>query len=247
MCSTCSSETQTESETEDDEDEENDDGNDSQEEEEEEEECDEDDDDEISEEEEEKEIFIDFKPNISPTQPKPECTANAATIKKRKKLIKAMSEGEILLDNNEIEKQKLTSASEDDLQQQQQHHNQKKAYAENLYYNNTPIRDEDIFKALSSATDQTNTTNTTTSSSSTLNRYCRETFRKRSVSLEDPLADDVEVVKKASKNLKADGSSPGSPCDGRFASTDDITRDHSEGNWNDSQITVLPLPPLPIK
>jgi hypothetical protein len=93
-----------------------------------------------------------------------------------------------------------------------------------------------------SAADRTNTTNTTTSSSSTLNRYCRETFRKRSVSLEDPLADDGEIVKKASKNLRANGSSPGSPC----ASTDDVTRDHSEGNWNDSQITVLPLPPLPI-
>lgn len=156
-----------------------------------------------------------------------------------------MSEGEILLENNEKDKQKPTSASEDDLQlQQQQQHLQQKAYAENLYYNNSPIRDEDIFKALSSsnAAAAADHTNTTTSSSSTLNRYCRETFRKRSVSLEDPLADDGEIVKKASKNLKADGSSPGSTC----ASTDDVTRDHSEGNWNDSQITVLPLPPLPI-
>jgi hypothetical protein len=241
MCSTCSSETQTESETEDDE---NEDGENSQEEEGEEEEelsCDEEEGSQ-EEEEEEKEIFIDFKPNLSPTQPKADLTANAATVKKNKKLIKAMSEGEILLENIEIDKQKATSASEDDLQQQQ--NLQQKSYAENLYYNNTPIRDEDIFKALSSAaiaTDQTNTA-ATSSSSSTLNRYCRETFRKRSVSLEDPLADEAEIVKKVSKNLKADGSSPGSLC----ASTDDVTRDHSEGNWNDSQITVLPLPPLPI-
>jgi hypothetical protein len=148
MCSTCSSETQTESETENDEDEENDDGGDSQGEEEEEEEGGSEDEEGGSEEEEEeeKEIFIDFKPNISHTQPKAELTANAATVKKSKKLIKAMSEGEILLENNEKGKQKPTSASEDDLQlqQQQQQHLQQKAYAENLYYNNSPIRDEDI-------------------------------------------------------------------------------------------------------
>lgn len=148
-----------------------------------------------------------------------------------------MSEGEILLDNNEIDKQKqLISASEDDLQQQQQ--KLQKDYSEKLLYNNNPIRDEDIFKVL-------NTTTSSADQTSTLNRYSRDTFRKRSVSLEDPLADD-EVVKKTSKNLKPDGSTPDSPNARSFASSDDVTRDQSEGNWNDSQITVLPLPPLPI-
>lgn len=197
---------------------------------------------------EEKEIFIDFKPNISATSSQENLTIQST--KKKKKLIKAMSEGEILLDNNEMDKQKLISASDDDLKQQQQQ-KQLKDYSENLLYNTTPIRDEDIFKALSSSSkdQKANDATTTLDTSSTpLNRYNRETFRKRSVSLEDPLAEN-EVVKKASKNLKPDGSTPASPGDGRsFASSDDITRgDQSDvGNWNDSQITVLPLPPLPV-
>lgn len=252
LCSTCSSETEEsesqsgeeEDENDNEECEENYDGVqdedepvDSQEEE---------DDDEGSDEEpteEEREIFIDFKPNISATSSHENLTLST---KKKKKLIKAMSEGEILLDNNEMDKQKLISASDDDIKQQQQQ-KQLKDYTENLLYNTTPIRDEDVFKALSTSKHQAANNSTATPSSTSLNRYNRETFRKRSVSLEDPLAEN-EVVKKASKNLKPDGSTPASPGDGRsFASSDDITRgDQSEGNWNDSQITVLPLPPLPV-
>lgn len=246
MCSTCSSETESQSESEGDED---DDGCDDDENEQDENEHGDSHEDEESEsvggveeddnedlEDEEKEIFIDFKPNVSKnisnvTSSKEEL----ATKKKKKKFIKAMSVGEMLIDNNEKDKQKLISASDDDLQQQN------KDYTENLQYNHAPIRDEDIFRPLSTSEDQT-----ATSSSSTLNRYSRETFRKRSVSLEAPIANGVENVKKTSKNLKPEGSTPDSPCDGRsFASSDDITRDQSEGNWNDSQITVLPLPPLP--
>jgi hypothetical protein len=221
MCSTCSSETESESESDEcdedcDEDEQAEMDEENEEEQDEAEDCDS--------QEEEKEIFIDFKPHISPSKDV-----------KRKKLIKAMSEGEILLDNNEKSKQKTISASEEDLQQQQN-------YVESLEYANTPIRDEDIFKTLDTSGEQPQST----SSSSTLNRYCRDTLRKRSMSLEDPLADVEAIVKKSSKNLKPDGSIPGSPSDAKsFASNESITRDHSE-NWNDSQITVLPLPPPPV-
>lgn len=178
------------------------------------------------EENEEKEIFIDFKPRISPT-PSP----SASTSKRRRKqLMKAMSEGEILLEDNGKGKQMPThSASEEDLAQPPADYSGK-----NLEYTDTPIRDEDVFKAdnfLKASPDATTTTI----------RYVRETFRKRSVSLEDPLA-DVEVVKKSSRSLRANGSSPGSP-KSSFASSDDITRDHSDGNWNESQATVLPRPP----
>lgn len=232
MCSTCSSETETESGSEECEEEYDDEQPEMNDENEAEpyeaEECDSQDYEE-EEEEYEKEIFIDFKPHISPSKDV-----------KKKKLLKAMSEGEILVENNEKGKQKPLSASEEDLQLQ-------KEYIEHLEYANTPIRDEDIFKALDTSGDQAPTT-TTTSSSSTLNRYSRDNFRKRSVSLEDPLADTAEIAKKStSKNLRPDGSTPdGSPGDVKsFASSDDITRGQSEANWNESQITILPLPPPP--
>lgn len=175
--------------------------------------------------EEEKEIFIDFKPRLSPTP----CPGNVqTTTKKKKRLIKAMSEGEILLEVNGKSKQ-MPFHSEEELAQQPTNYS-----AKHLEYADTPIRDEDIFKA-------DNFLNASPDASSAANRYTREAFRKRSVSLEDPLA-DIEVIKRSSRRLKANGSSPASP-KSSFASSDDVTRDHSEGNWNDSQATVLPRPP----
>lgn len=222
MCSTCSSETESESETE------NDDDVDDEEEEE-----DVDDESEVEgcehdepTEEEEKEIFIDFKPHFSPT-------SNTSTLiaKKKKKLVKAMSQGEILTENNERSKQKPISMSEEDLKLPN-------VYTENLHYTDTPIRDEDICRANSIFSAAS------ANAASALNRYDKETFRKRSISLEDPLTDDPETTKKTNKNLKANYSPNGSPCDGRsFASSDDVTRDHSDGNWNESQVTILPCPP----
>lgn len=177
---------------------------------------------------EEKEIFIDFKPRMSPTP----CPTNIATTKRKKKLVKAMSEGEILVEEAEgrVGRQMPHSASDDDLAQPPLDYTKK-----SLEYADTPIRDEDIFRA-------ENFLSVSPDASTIANRYSREAFRKRSVSLEDPLA-DVEV-KKASRCLKANGSNNGSP-DGKssFASSDDITRDHSDGNWNESQATVLPRPP----
>lgn len=207
LCSTCSSETETS--TDDDEE-------------------DEESESESEQDEEEKEIFIDFKPRLSPTP----CPNNVGTTRKKKKLIKAMSEGEMLLeDNGKGKRMPIHAASDEDLVQPPTDYSKK-----HLEYADTPIRDEDVFKA-------ENFLNVSPDASTTANRYCRETFRKRSVSLEDPLADE-EVLKKSSRSLK--GSSPGSPCaeDGKsFASSDDVTRDHSDGNWNESQATVLPRPP----
>lgn len=177
---------------------------------------------------EEKEIFIDFKPRISPT-PSPSSVAT----KKKKKLIKAMSEGEILLEDNGKGKHlPIHAASEEDLGPPPTDYSRKQ-----LDYADTPIRDEDIFKA-------DNFLNVSPDASTTANRYSRETFRKRSVSLEDQLADE-EITKKSSRSLKANGTSPNGSPDGKssFASSDDITRDHSDGNWNESQATILPRPP----
>lgn len=175
---------------------------------------------------EEKEIFIDFKPRISPT-PSPSASMSK---RRRKQLMKAMSEGEILHEDAGKGKQlPIHAASEEDLVKPPADYSRK-----NLEYADTPIRDEDIFKA-------DKYLNVSPDASTTAIRYTREAFRKRSVSLEDPLA-DVEIVKKSSRSLKANGSSPGSP-KSSFASSDDITRDHSDGNWNESQATVLPRPP----
>lgn len=211
LCSTCSSETESSSEDDDES------GSETEGDEEEEEEH-----------HEEKEIFIDFKPRVSP-MPSPSSVAT----KKKKKLIKAMSEGEILLDDNGKGKQiPIHSASEEDLGPPPTDYSSKR-----LEYGDAPIRDEDIFKAdkfLSVSPD----------ANIPSNRYCRESFRKRSVSLEDPLADD-ETTKKSSRSLKTYGASTSGSPDGKssFASSDDITRDHSDGNWNESQTTVLPRPP----
>lgn len=203
LCSTCSSETESSTESE-----ESGSGTDEEE------------------NEEEKEIFIDFKPRVSPT---PSSTASSSR-RRKKQLIKAMSEGEILLEDNGKGKQMpIHSASEEDLAQLPAEYSRK-----NLEYTDTPIRDEDIFKA-------DNFLNVSPDGSTTAIRNAREAFRKRSVSLEDSLA-EVQIVKKSSRSLKPNGSSPGSP-KSSFASSDDITRDHSDGNWNESQATVLPRPP----
>lgn len=208
LCSTCSSETETSTE-----DEESESGSET---------------DQCEEGEEEREIFIDFKPRVSPTP-----NLGEGTMRKKKKLIKALSEGEILLEESENGKQMpVHAASEEDLAQTPTDYSKK-----HLDYATTPIRDEDIFKA-------DNFMSTSPDASTTSNRYTRETLRKRSVSLEDPLADELEIIKKSNRHLKTNGSSPGSPDrKSSFASSDDVTRDHSDGHWNESQTTVLPRAP----
>lgn len=194
LCSTCSSETESSSEDEDEEEEES--GSETEE-------------DEEEEEADEKEIFIDFKPRLSPT-PGP---GGAATMKKKKKFVKT----------EDSDKSKH-SASEEDFAQT----------PTNLEYVDSLLLDEDIFRKDKRQSPDASTT---------ANKYSRDTLRKRSSSLEDPLA-DVEIIKKSSRSLKANGSSPGTPDrKSSFASSDDITRDHSDGNWNESQATILPRPP----
>lgn len=177
----------------------------------------------------EQEIFIDFKPRISPV-PSPRS--------RRKRLQKAVSEGEMLFDNQrEVgnDEALLTSASEEDLKIKE---NQKN----NSYlYSNIPIKDEgicDTKNLLKLPTDR-----------DVRNR--REAFRKRSISLEEPTGDeeDISVVSKPTK------SGPPSPClDDKtqkdistFPSSDslvnDLTRDHSDGIWNESQATILQVEP----
>lgn len=175
---------------------------------------------------EEKEIFIDFKP-ISPSPSQP----NMQTLRKKKKqLVKAMSEGEILIEENKCKKVPMISASEEDLTSPVEEYS-----AKNLEYTDSPIRDENICRGEHLLNILPETTKT---------RYKRETFRKRSVSLEDPLADEEESTSKTSKNQKSSPGSP-SPPEGKssVASSEDITRDHSDGLWNESQATVLPQPP----
>jgi hypothetical protein len=236
MCSTCSSSTGSESSCESgEEDEEDQSGSET------EKVVDDDDDNEIDDEnedydeDEEKEIFIDFKP-ISPS-PSQTMTSSTGmqTMKKKKKLIKAMSEGEILIEENKCKKVPMISASEEDLTSPLEEYSSK-----NLEYTDSPIRDEDICKT----ENLLNVVPETTTKSTSSHRYKREAFRKRSVSLEDPLADEDEMVQKSTTKSKSSLGSP-SPPEGKssFASSEDITRDHSDGLWNESQATVLPQPP----
>lgn len=179
------------------------------------------------EEDPEKEIFIDFKPRMSPT-PSPRS--------RRKKLQKTLSEGEILIDKRrEVigceEVVPTTSTSEEDLKGP--NGKSKGSYL----YSNIPIKDEGIC-------DKGNLLKLPVDGENNL-RHRREAFRKRSISLEEGTGDDD-----ASEISKLGKSGPPSPCqDDRLSSkgfpssdslVNDSTRDHSDGGiWNESQATVL--------
>lgn len=188
----------------------------------------------------EKEIFIDFKPRMSPTP-------NLRIHKKR--LQKTLSDGEILLDkrrdvvdtggdgDDDACLHAAISASEEDLKNKQR----EKKYS--YLYSNVPIKDEGICDKKNllhlpgGDHDHTNVHNR------------REAFRKRSISLEENAADDDAC--------KTDRSGPTSPCpedrlscksNTEFPSSDslanDLARDHSDGGiWNESQATVLLVEP----
>lgn len=175
----------------------------------------------------EKEIFIDFKPRLSPT-PSPRS--------RRKRLQKAMSEGEILFDKRQevgIEEIPVTSASEEDVKNKENGRNG------SYLYSNVPIKDEGVYvkKNLLKLPDERDNV-----------KVRREAFRKRSISLEEPNGDEEDAIKLVK-------SGPPSPClDDKteknistFPSSDslatDLTRDHSDGIWNESQATVLQIEP----
>lgn len=192
----------------------------------------------------EKEIFIDFKPRISPV-PSPRS--------KKKRLQKTLSEGEILIEKRREmgDGMPMASASEEELKKTYMIPNGNKSH---YFYSNTPIKDEGIFdtKHLLKLPGDGDI------------RHKREAFRKRSISLEDPslqngksellatgaeqTKDDIETMPNGQAIVK---SAPPSPCPDElstkgyctFPSTDslanDLTRDHSDGIWNESQATVL--------
>lgn len=187
----------------------------------------------------EKEIFIDFKPRISPD-------VQVSGHLKKKRLQKTLSEGEILFDNRyddiiEACAIPMSSASEEDLKVQSNETTNKLIFS----YRNSPIKDEGICcpdkQHLLKLPDD----------DETILRNRREAFRKRSISLEDSSAIDHEKPHQAQMSIKSSPPSPLYPDESSssvrahsdFPSTDslanDLTRDHSDGIWNESQATVL--------
>lgn len=176
--------------------------------------------------EQEKEIFIDFKPRIS---------NNSSPRSRKKRLQKTLSEGEILFDNRRSvgDGIVMASASEEDLKTTDGHDDNK------YLYRNAPIKDEGIC-------DKNNLLKLPGDGVDLSIRNKREAFRKRSISLEDPsVNDDYEQVSTPIKSLPP---SPGLDDlsvrnHSTYPSTDslanDVTRDHSDGIWNESQATVL--------
>ncbi|XP_055918728.1 uncharacterized protein LOC129950834 [Eupeodes corollae] len=179
--------------------------------------------------EEEKEIFIDFKPHASP-KPSPKIN--------KKKLTKTSSDGEILLErrrNQEAQREShhppastnhvSSSTAEDD-------------ESSDHLYQNLPIKKEIVAERKSVPT-------VLSPPQSTKETSKRDMFRKRSISLEDPnTTNDARLAK----------SAPPSPCleellanTSTYPSSDslanDLTRDHSDGLWNDSQVTVVTVEP----
>lgn len=183
----------------------------------------------------EKEILIDFKPRISPVQ----------SPKSRKKVLqKTLSEGEILLENRVKEPVILASASEDDLVTPDTPPVTKNKYI----YRDAPIKDEGIFNIKKFIMEP----------EVPVGYRTRDSYRKRSVSMEETFLDDddedddEEGHRSSSQTTSREiESNPPSPnrdelsvrVPSTFPSNDslanDITRDHSDGNWNESQATVL--------
>lgn len=170
----------------------------------------------------EKEIFIDFKPSVSPTH---------SQYGRTRALQKTMSEGEILyekrreINHNDVP---MVSTSEEELKVPD---NDNERYA----YSPFPIKDECIcdsehFLKLPQE-------------KSVCGKNRRDAFRKRSISLEQSGPDDND-----SGDNKSGDSKPASPVDkykniSTFPSSDSLARDHSDGNWNESQVTVLQIDP----
>lgn len=195
----------------------------------------------------EKEIFIDFKPRISPV-PSPRS--------KKKRLQKTLSEGEILFDKRREmgDGMPMASASEEELKSSDA---LAKGNKGSYFYSNVPIKDEGIF----------DTKHLLKLPGNGGLRNKREAFRKRSISLEDPALDtiigSVPIAGENAENTSEpvqngqviEKSAPPSPCPDElsakgystFPSTDslanDLTRDISDGIWNESQATVLQAEP----
>ncbi|XP_062705676.1 uncharacterized protein LOC109409200 isoform X4 [Aedes albopictus] len=180
---------------------------------------------------EEQEIFIDFKPRISPV-PSPSAV-------KKKKLQKTLSEGEILLDRKKTKPSdqaptSAISASEEDLKSPVVDPHKDA----NLQFSETPIKDEGIFIGGPGPGDADRR---------------KESFRKRSVSLDDPTSMEEEkgLLEELEADSKDDRTATAPPSPSRderlsikshspFHSSESLaTRDNSDGIWNESQATIM--------
>ncbi|XP_055592314.1 uncharacterized protein LOC129744023 isoform X10 [Uranotaenia lowii] len=184
---------------------------------------------------EEQEIFIDFKPRVSPV-PSP----NAV---KKKKLQKTLSEGEILIDKKKTKPtEKPTaaiSASEEDLVSPTTADSHQDS---NLQFSTTPIKDEGIF--IGSPPQITATAES---------ERRKESFRKRSISLDEPTSAEEEkgLLEELEADAKDDKMATAPPSPSReeklsikshspFHSSESLaTRDNSDANWNESQSTIM--------
>lgn len=167
----------------------------------------------------EKEIFIDFKPNDLPMQ--------SPRAHRSKRLQKTQSESEILADKRHDgtgrREKLLAAASEQEIKRRESN--------ATVVYSNLPIKDEGIFNnnnLLRPPTEQDINAN---------NR--REAFQKRSMSLDDQLDDRSGSGESKGTDDKEKYISSTYPSSDSLAN--DLTRDHSDGLWNESQATVLQI------
>uniref|UniRef100_W8AIV7 Putative serine/threonine-protein kinase DDB-G0272282 n=1 Tax=Ceratitis capitata TaxID=7213 RepID=W8AIV7_CERCA len=188
----------------------------------------------------EKEIFIDFKPNISAKVAAQLAQAKHRTLPKQPQPTQKLEEEKAVEECENCRAlqaaEPRSSVSEDDYDQEQAEHEQ-------------PTDAEDADKTTQEESDQhdplyENVPGVQKPSSAAAER--RASMRKRSVSL-----DEQNVQQEKGIGVSA----PPSPCReellfanaSTYPSSDslanDVTRDHSDGIWNESQVTVLTAEP----
>lgn len=193
----------------------------------------------------EKEIFIDFKPSVAPLR-------NAYAQGNATRLQKTMSEGEIMYEKRRSEINHndipiVSSTSEEELKVPDID-NMGGGGKERYTYSAFPIKDESICDKKQFLKLPKNGKPIEGGG-----KIRREIFRKRSISLEQSQFDESSGGDNPSAGEGAGGSKLASPIKNisAFASSDslanDLTRDHSDGNWNESQVTVLQVDPRYVR